>query len=132
MQSLALPGRVFLCTAPTDMRKSPDGLSCLVRDHLAHDPLAGDLFVFRNRRGDRLKLLYLDEDGLAAWAKRLEEGTFRFPAAAGWPPASRCGSPIWRSSSAGCTRPGGGSGTAGVVAGRTRSVRATRPGPGAS
>ena len=82
MLSLALPGRVFLCTAPTDMRKSFDGLSCLVRDHLAHDPLAGDLFVFRNRRGDRLKLLYWDEDGLAVWAKRLEEGTFQFPAPA--------------------------------------------------
>lgn len=79
MLSLALPGRVFLCTAPTDMRKSFDGLSAVVRDHLAHDPLAGDLFVFRNRRGDRLKLLYWDEDGLAVWAKRLEAGTFQFP-----------------------------------------------------
>ena len=79
MLSFALPGRVFLCTAPTDMRKSFDGLSAVVRDHLTHDPLAGDLFVFRNRRGDRLKLLYWDEDGLAVWAKRLEEGTFEFP-----------------------------------------------------
>jgi len=78
--SLALPGRVFLCVTPTDMRKSFDGLSAVVRDHLQQDPLAGDLFVFRNRRGDRLKLLYWDEDGLAVWAKRLEEGTFQFPA----------------------------------------------------
>lgn len=83
MLSLALPGRVFLCTAPTDMRKSFDGLAAVVRDHLAFDPLAGDLFVFRNRRGDRLKLLYWDEDGLAVWAKRLEAGTFQFPAPAG-------------------------------------------------
>ena len=80
MLSLALPGRVFVCVTPTDMRKSFDGLSAVVRDHLKQDPLAGDLFVFRNRRGDRLKLLYWDEDGLAVWAKRLEEGTFEFPA----------------------------------------------------
>jgi transposase len=77
--SLALPGRVFVCVTPTDMRKSFDGLSAVVRDHLKQDPLAGDLFVFRNRRGDRLKLLYWDEDGLAVWAKRLEEGTFQLP-----------------------------------------------------
>lgn len=80
MLSLALPGRVFVCATPTDMRKSFDGLSAVVRDHLDQDPLAGDLFVFRNRRGDRLKLLYWDEDGLAVWAKRLEQGTFQFPA----------------------------------------------------
>ena len=79
MLSLALPGRVFVCATPTDMRKSFDGLSAVVREHLKQDPLAGDLFVFRNRRGDRLKLLYWDEDGLAVWAKRLEEGTFEFP-----------------------------------------------------
>lgn len=79
MLSLALPGRVFVCATPTDMRKSFDGLAAVVRDHLDRDPLAGDLFVFRNRRGDRLKLLYWDEDGLAVWMKRLEEGTFEFP-----------------------------------------------------
>jgi transposase len=78
--SLALPGRVFVCATPTDMRKSFDGLSAVVREHLDQDPLAGDLFVFRNKRGDRLKLLYWDEDGLAVWAKHLEEGTFEFPA----------------------------------------------------
>jgi transposase len=79
MLSLSLPGRVFLCTLPTDMRKSFDALAGLVEQELGQDPLTGDLFVFRSRRGDRLKLLYWDSDGLAIWYKRLEEGTFVFP-----------------------------------------------------
>lgn len=79
MLSLSLPGRVFLCTLPTDMRKSFDSLAGLVEQELGQDPLSGDLFVFRSRRGDRLKLLYWDSDGLAIWYKRLEEGTFVFP-----------------------------------------------------
>lgn len=79
MLSLSLPGRVFLCTLPTDMRKSFDSLSGLVQEQLGQDPLSGDLFVFRSKRGDRLKLLYWDADGLAIWYKRLEEGTFVFP-----------------------------------------------------
>ena len=83
MLSLSLPGRVFLCTVPTDMRKSFDSLAGLVQQQLAQDPLAGDLFVFRSKRGDRVKLLYWDQDGLAIWYKRLEEGTFVVPAADG-------------------------------------------------
>jgi transposase len=81
--SLSLPGRVFLCTLPTDMRKSFDTLAALVRSHLGQDALSGDLFVFRSRRGDRVKLLYWDEDGYAIWYKRLEEGSFVVPAADG-------------------------------------------------
>lgn len=83
MLSLALPGRVFLCTLPTDMRKSFDTLACLVQQELRQDPLSGDLFVFRSRRGDRLKLLYWDEDGYALWYKRLEAGQFVLPVADG-------------------------------------------------
>jgi transposase len=81
MLNLTLPNRVFLCTLPTDMRKSFDSLAGLVEQQLGQDPLAGDLFVFRSKRGDRLKLLYWDSDGLAIWYKRLEEGTFAFPTA---------------------------------------------------
>jgi transposase len=71
--------RVYLCLSPTDMRRSFDGLHALVRDHLELDPFAGHLYVFANRRRDRLKLLYWDRDGFAIWAKRLEEGSFAVP-----------------------------------------------------
>ncbi len=81
MLSLALPGRIFVYTRPTDMRKSFDGLAALVRDQLGADPLSGHLFVFRSRQGDRLKMLYWDEDGFVIVYKRLEAGTFRFPSA---------------------------------------------------
>jgi transposase len=77
--SLPLPSRIFWCTLPTDMRKSFDTLSGLVQKHLGQDPLSGDLFVFRSKRGDRIKLLYWDSDGLAIWYKRLEEGSFALP-----------------------------------------------------
>jgi transposase len=77
--TLALPTRVYLSTAPADMRKSFDGLARLVAEHLGGDPLSGDLFVFRSRRGDRVKLLYWLGDGYAIWYRRLEEGTFAFP-----------------------------------------------------
>jgi transposase len=75
--------RIWLCVQPTDLRKSFDTLAELVRQHLQADPLSGHVFVFRNRRSDRVKLLYWDEDGYVIVYKRLEEGTFRFPAAKG-------------------------------------------------
>jgi transposase len=81
MLSLPPSTRVFVATKPADMRRSFDGLFALVRDFLGEDPLSGHLFVFRNRAGDRLKILWWDRDGLAIWYKRLEEGTFRFPSA---------------------------------------------------
>jgi transposase len=71
--------RVYLCLAPCDMRRSFDGLHALVRDHLELDAFAGHLYLFANRRRDRLKLLYWDRDGFAIWAKRLEQGTYTIP-----------------------------------------------------
>ena len=59
------------------------GLAALVEMVLAQDPLSGQLYVFRNRRADRIKLLYWDNDGLAIWYKRLEEGSFVLPRADG-------------------------------------------------
>jgi transposase len=72
--------RIYVCAAPTDMRKGFDSLAALVREGLGYDPLSGHLFVFRSRRGDRIKLLWWDRDGLAIYYRRLEKGTFRFPA----------------------------------------------------
>lgn len=72
--------RVWIATAPVDMRRSFDGLTEVVRSFLGQDPLSGDLFVFRNKTGERLKILWWDRGGLAIFYKRLERGTFRFPA----------------------------------------------------
>lgn len=68
--------RVFLYGQPADMRKSFDGLYALARQGFTADPLAGHLFVFANRRGSQVKILYFDRSGWALWAKRLEAGSF--------------------------------------------------------
>ncbi len=81
MFGLSAAVRVYLATEPADMRKSFDGLAALASGSLALDPLSGHLFVFVNKRRDRIKILYWDRDGMAVWAKRLERGTFRLPAA---------------------------------------------------
>ena len=72
--------KIFLGADPTDMRKGFDSLAHLVESSMALDPFSGHLFVFRSRRGDRIKILYWDKDGYALWYKRLEKGCFRFPA----------------------------------------------------
>ena len=79
MLSLPANVRLYLCTTPTDMRKSFDGLHTLVRQVFELDPLDGHLFLFVNRRRDRIKLLWWDRDGLALWYKRLEMGTYQLP-----------------------------------------------------
>ncbi len=79
MLSLPPSVRIFLCRKAIDFRRGFDGLAQLVRDHLHADPLSGHLFVFHNRRADRLKILVWDHDGFALWYKRLERGTFRLP-----------------------------------------------------
>ena len=71
--------RIYLYTPFADMRNGADGLSGLVKSFMGQDPLSGDLYVFRNRRGNRLKLLYWDSDGWAIWSKYLQQGTFRLP-----------------------------------------------------
>jgi transposase len=79
MLSLPPTVRIWLAAEPVDLRKSFDGLAALVQEGLRGDPLSGDIFVFRNKAADRIKLLVWEEDGYAIWYKRLEAGRFRFP-----------------------------------------------------
>jgi transposase len=79
MLSLSPTLRIYLCSVPVDLRKSFDGLAAVVQQALVADPLSGHWYVFRNKAGDRLKILAWEEDGWAIWYKRLEEGVFRFP-----------------------------------------------------
>jgi transposase len=80
MLTLSPAVRIYLATGATDLRRSIDGLAALVRDRFTLDPLSGHLFLFRNRRGDRLKILAWDRSGFWVLYKRLEQGTFAWPA----------------------------------------------------
>ena len=73
--------RVWLAAGVTDMRKGMDGLAALVQTTLAENPFSGHIFVFRGRRGDLVKLLWFDGDGMCLYAKRLERGRFVWPQA---------------------------------------------------
>ena len=71
--------RVLIATRPVDFRKGMDGLTAVVKEHLQADPFSGAIFVFRAKRADRVKLIMWDGTGLCLFAKRLEQGTFRWP-----------------------------------------------------
>jgi transposase len=75
--------RVWLAAGVTDMRLGFDGLAARVQTQLREDPFSGHVFVFRGRRGDRIKCLWWSGDGLCLFAKRLEGGRFVWPQAAG-------------------------------------------------
>jgi transposase len=80
----ALPSgtRVWIAAGVTDMRKGMDGLAALAQTALSQNPFSGHIFAFRGRRGDLVKLLWFDGDGLCLFAKRLERGHFVWPQAA--------------------------------------------------
>ena len=73
--------RVWLAAGVTDMRRGFDGLAALVQSTLTQDPFSGHVFVFRGRKGDRIKVLWWSGDGLCLLAKRLEHGHFVWPSA---------------------------------------------------
>ena len=73
--------RIWLVAGVTDMRKGFDGLAAMIQTQIDADPFSGHLFVFRGRRGDRIKALWWDGDGLCLYAKRLERGRFVWPQA---------------------------------------------------
>ena len=80
---IALPSgtQVWVAAGVTDMRKGMDGLAALVQTTLAENPFSGHIFVFRGRRGDLVKLVWFDGDGLCLFVKRLERGRFVWPQA---------------------------------------------------
>jgi transposase len=71
--------KVLVATRPVDFRRGMDGLARAVKEDLKADPYSGVIYVFRAKRADRIKLLYWDGSGLVLYAKRLEQGGFRWP-----------------------------------------------------
>ena len=72
--------RVMVATRPVDFRKGAEGLAALVREEMRADPFSGAIYVFRAKRADRVKLVFWDGTGVCLFAKRLEDGKFRWPA----------------------------------------------------
>jgi transposase len=70
---------IWLVAGVTDLRKGLDGLAALVQNHLAANPFSGDLYVFRGRRGDKVKILWYSGDGVCLYYKRLSDGKFIWP-----------------------------------------------------
>ncbi len=79
MMGLLPTSGIFVATAPVDLRKAFDGLAALVRQSLGHDPLNGCVYVFGNKRKDRIKILFWEPGGYWLCMRRLEQGTFRWP-----------------------------------------------------
>ena len=80
---IALPShtKIWIAAGVTDLRRGFSGLSALVQTKLEQNPLSGQVFIFRGRRGDLVKLIWFDGDGLCLFAKRLERGRFIWPQA---------------------------------------------------
>ena len=71
--------KVMIATKPVDFRKGSEGLAALVREEMKADPFCGTVYVFRAKRADRVKLIFWDGTGVCLFAKRLEDGEFRWP-----------------------------------------------------
>lgn len=82
MIGLPAGARVWIAAGVTDMRKGMDGLAAIVQTALGERPFSGDVFVFRGKRGDLVKLVWWSGDGMNLYAKRLERGRFVWPQAA--------------------------------------------------
>ena len=80
MLTVTAATRIYIVAGPTDMRNSFNGLQAIVENELRRDCRKGDIFVFSNRRRDRLKLIYWEPSGFWVCSKRLEKGTFAWPA----------------------------------------------------
>lgn len=78
------PGlKIYIATSPLDMRKSFDGMAAVISKKLQHDVFSGHVYVFFNKRRNRIKLMYWDRNGYCCWFKRLERGAFRLPQVSG-------------------------------------------------
>jgi transposase len=81
MMSPVASAHIWIAAGHTDMRRGMQGLSALVQTALAQNPFSGHVFVFRGRRGDLIKILWFDGDGLCLFLKKLERGRFVWPQA---------------------------------------------------